>query len=136
MLIKAFRLHSNTHTSASPLQKRLALYFSYMQKPTPFQLRVYSATRQIPAGKVISYGQLARLIGCGSAQAVGQALRRNPYAPVVPCHRVVSADGCLGGFMGQRDGEQLQRKRALLSSEGITFDAEGRVLPQHFVKTF
>lgn len=107
-----------------------------MQKPTPFQLRVYSATRQIPAGKVISYGQLARLIGCGSAQAVGQALRCNPYAPVVPCHRVVSADGSLGGFMGQRDGEQLQRKRALLSSEGITFDAEGRVRPQHFVKTF
>lgn len=103
--------------------------------PTPFQLRVYSATRQIPAGKVMSYGQLARIIGCGSAQAVGQALRRNPYAPVVPCHRVVSADGSLGGFMGQRGGEQLLHKRLLLTSEGITFDAEGHVNPQHFVKT-
>ena len=71
----------------------------------------------IPAGTTISYGELARRIGCRSAQAVGQALRRNPFAPDVPCHRVVAADGSLGGYNGERDGEQLERKRQLLESE-------------------
>lgn len=61
---------------------------------------------------------LARRIGCRSAQAVGQALRRNPYAPEVPYHRVVAADGTLGGFNGMREGEQIERKRRLLMEEG------------------
>lgn len=71
----------------------------------------------IPAGTTISYGELARRIGCRSAQAVGQALRRNPFAPDVPCHRVVAADCSLGGYNGKRDGEQLERKRQLIESE-------------------
>ena len=85
---------------------------------TPFQRMVYLELLDVPAGETITYGELARRIGCGSAQAVGQALKRNPFAPDVPCHRVVAADGSLGGYMGKRDGELLERKRRLLDEEG------------------
>lgn len=95
--------------------------------PTPFQQRVYAATRLIPRGTVISYGELARRIDCKSARAVAQALRRNPFAPEVPCHRVVGADGSLTGFHGQRDMTALARKRALLEAEGVTF-ADGKAV--------
>ena len=84
---------------------------------TPFQKRVYLELLNIPAGETITYGELARRIGCRSAQAVGQALKRNPFAPVVPCHRVVAADGSIGGYFGKRDGEQIERKRALIEAE-------------------
>ena len=82
-----------------------------------FQRRVYIALLDIPQGTTITYGELARRIGCRSAQAIGQALRRNPFAPDVPCHRVVAADGSLGGYMGKRDGEQVEYKRRLLEAE-------------------
>ena len=84
---------------------------------TPFQRRVYLELLNIPAGETITYGELARRIGCRSAQAVGQALKRNPFAPDVPCHRVVAADGSLGGYFGQREGEQVEHKRQLLEKE-------------------
>ena len=84
---------------------------------TSFQRRVYLALLEVPAGETITYGELARRIGCRSAQAVGQALKRNPFAPDVPCHRVIAADGSLGGYNGRRDGEELERKRQLLNSE-------------------
>lgn len=87
---------------------------------TAFQRRVYLALLAIPAGTTISYGELAQRIGCRSAQAVGQALKRNPFAPEVPCHRVVAADGSLGGYNGKRDGEQIEYKRALLEQEKQT----------------
>lgn len=95
---------------------------------TEFQQLVYDAARKIPRGTVITYGELARRIGCGSARAVGQALRVNPFAPEVPCHRVVAADGSLTGFYGHRDPEAFAKKRALLESEGVKFDEKGRVL--------
>ena len=84
---------------------------------TPFQRKVYLALLEVPAGVTIAYGELARRIGCRSAQAVGQALKRNPFAPEVPCHRVVAADGSLGGYNGKREGEQIERKRELLNRE-------------------
>ncbi|MBO5705822.1 MAG: MGMT family protein [Bacteroidaceae bacterium] len=84
---------------------------------TPFQRRVYLELLNVPRGETISYGELARRIGCRSAQAVGQALRRNPFAPEVPCHRVVASDGSLGGFHGERQGEMIERKRQLLEKE-------------------
>lgn len=71
----------------------------------------------VPAGATITYGELARRIGCRSAQAVGQALKRNPFAPDVPCHRVVGANGSLGGYFGEREGEMVERKRRLLNEE-------------------
>lgn len=86
---------------------------------TQFQRRVYLALLDVPCGTTITYGQLARRIGCRSAQAVGQALKRNPFAPDVPCHRVVASNGTFGGYMGAREGELLERKRALLRAECI-----------------
>lgn len=84
---------------------------------TDFQRRVYLELLKVPRGSTITYGELARRIGCRSAQAVGQALKRNPFAPAVPCHRVVAADGSIGGFGGHRDGEYIERKRRLLEQE-------------------
>ena len=71
----------------------------------------------VPAGATITYGELARRIGCRSAQAVGQALKRNPFAPEVPCHRVIAANGSLGGYFGKREGDMIERKRRLLNEE-------------------
>ena len=98
-------------------------------KVTPFQQKVYDAARAIPAGKVTSYAGLARRIGCKSSRAVGQALRRNPFAPEVPCHRIIRSDGTLGGFGGAVSGPRLVAKRRLLKHEGVTFLPNGRVHP-------
>ncbi|MBQ8449896.1 MAG: MGMT family protein [Bacteroidaceae bacterium] len=86
---------------------------------TPFQKRVYLALLDVPSGQTITYGELARRIGCRSAQAVGQALKRNPFAPEVPCHRIIAADGSLGGYNGKREGEEIERKRELLDKEKL-----------------
>lgn len=103
---------------------------------TPFQQRVYAALRRIPRGRVTTYGLLARHLGCRSAQAVGQALRRNPFAPEVPCHRVIAADLRIGGFCGARDGAQIRRKLRLLAQEGVTFDATGRLADERQIFLF
>ena len=87
---------------------------------TPFQRRVYLELLNVPKGETITYGELARRIGCRSAQAVGQALKRNPFAPEVPCHRVIAADGSPGGFHGERKGEMIKRKLKLLEEERIS----------------
>ena len=88
---------------------------------TEFQRRVYDAVARIPRGRVTTYGRLAERLGCGSPRAVGQALRRNPFAPRVPCHRVIASDLSPGGFQGSRNGKPLERKTALLAAEGVTF---------------
>jgi methylated-DNA-[protein]-cysteine S-methyltransferase len=83
---------------------------------TPFQVEVWNALREIPYGTTISYGELARRVGRPTgARAVGAANGRNPIAVVVPCHRVIGADGSLTGFGGGTD-----RKRALLGLEAQT----------------
>ena len=80
---------------------------------TPFQRRVWAALTEIPHGRTVGYGALAARLGePGAAQAVGAANGRNPVAVVVPCHRVVGADGALVGYAGG-----LARKRALLDLE-------------------
>lgn len=83
---------------------------------TEFQRRVYLALLEVPRGSTITYGELAKRIGCGSAQAIGQALKRNPFAPMVPCHRVVARNG-IGGFSGKREGEMIEKKKRLLEEE-------------------
>lgn len=93
---------------------------------TAFQRKVYTVVTQIPKGRVMTYQGLARAIDCGSCQAVGQALKRNPFAPAVPCHRVIKSDLTLGGFAGAREGEALGRKLALLAGEGVYFE-KGRL---------
>lgn len=85
---------------------------------TEFQRKVYLELLRVPRGETITYGELARRIGCKSAQAVGQALKRNPFAPEVPCHRVIASDGSIGGFHGMREGEMIDKKKALLKEEG------------------
>lgn len=94
---------------------------------TPFQAKVYEALCEVPKGYVTTYGALAARVGCGSAQAVGGALRNNPYAPRVPCHRVVAADLSIGGFQGKTAGAAIERKIALLRSEGILLDDTGKI---------
>ncbi len=91
------------------------------QKITPFQRRVYEALARIPKGRVMTYQGLARAIGCRCSRAVGQALKRNPFAPEVPCHRVIKSDLTLGGYAGARDGEEVERKLKLLAAEGVLF---------------
>ena len=88
---------------------------------TPFRLKVWEQLRQIPYGQVISYGELARRIGQpGASRAVGGANRHNPIAIIVPCHRVIAADGSQGGYSGNCAGSG-QIKRALLALEGVSF---------------
>jgi methylated-DNA-[protein]-cysteine S-methyltransferase len=79
-----------------------------------FAQKVWAMTSRIPAGRVTTYGHIARALGSSAPRAVGQALNRNPYAPRVPCHRVVGADGSLTGFAGG-----LGKKARLLRAEGI-----------------
>ena len=67
-------------------------------KGTMFQQRVWQALLTIPYGETISYGEIARMVGCRSAQAVGQAVGANPIAILIPCHRVIAANGNLGGY--------------------------------------
>jgi O-6-methylguanine DNA methyltransferase len=81
----------------------------------PFQQAVYRAVRRIPRGQTRSYQWVARSAGRpGAARAVGNVLRVNPFAPSIPCHRVIRADGSLGGF-----ARGPSRKRKLLAAEGV-----------------
>lgn len=88
---------------------------------TSFQQRVYQAVRCIPEGRVSTYRGVADSIGCGSPRAVGQALKVNPFAPQVPCHRVIAANLTLGGFQGAREGAALELKHRMLAGEGVLF---------------
>ncbi len=86
-----------------------------------FQERVYRVVRCVPRGRVTTYKLLAAAVGCRSPRAVGQALRHNPFAPEVPCHRVIRADLTIGGFMGEEQGPLRRRKIELLRREGVLF---------------
>ncbi len=91
---------------------------------TPFQQRVLLAEHAIPRGSVSTYGRIAAHVGAPrAARAVGNALARNPFPLLIPCHRAVRADGTLGGYQGG-----LAMKRALLEMEGVQFSETGRVV--------
>ena len=84
---------------------------------TEFQRRVYLALLDVPKGSLITYGELALKVGCKSPRAVGNALHKNPFAPLVPCHRVVRANGEIGGYaFGEQEKLRLLREEALISS--------------------
>lgn len=114
---------STLHFPLSTVFRWLDLYFTG-RKPdflppikligSPFQWRVWQALTEIPYGQTTTYGHIARLIGCRSAQAVGQAVGHNPVAIIVPCHRVVGSDGSLTGY-----AYGLERKEYLLGLETI-----------------
>jgi methylated-DNA-[protein]-cysteine S-methyltransferase len=105
-----------------PLREQLRAYFAgelqafdvpLAARGTPFQQRVWQLLRTIPYGTTTTYGELARRLGNGNAsRAVGLANGRNPIGIVIPCHRVVGADGALTGYAGG-----IERKRWLLEHE-------------------
>lgn len=97
-----------------------------------FEKKVLDAVQKIPKGKVVSYKHIAQVIGCPRAcQAVGNALKKNPWAPRVPCHRVVKSDGCVGGYAGG-----AVKKIKLLTKEGVKLcRAKGEKFKVLFDKT-
>ncbi len=96
---------------------------------TPFQKRVYRILKEIPRGRVTTYGAIAASIGSGP-RAVGTAVASNPWSLFVPCHRVVPFSLAVGQYSmnGRPDGEGSAMKRQLLIREGVVFDKD-RILP-------
>jgi methylated-DNA-[protein]-cysteine S-methyltransferase len=82
-----------------------------------FNQRVWAITARIPRGQVTTYAEVARALGSKGYRAVGNALNKNPYAPGVPCHRVVGSTGALTGFAGG-----LEQKTRMLADEGIAIE--------------
>lgn len=90
-----------------------------------FNEKVWAVTARIPAGQVRTYAWVAHELGSKGYRAVGNALNRNPYAPTVPCHRVVGSNGSLTGFAGG-----LPMKQKLLTEEGVSMKNGKVVLPK------
>ncbi|MDH5180851.1 MAG: methylated-DNA--[protein]-cysteine S-methyltransferase [Gammaproteobacteria bacterium] len=108
-----------------PVLQQLQAYFAGGQSRvdipirlsgTPFQLKVWREMQKIPAGKTVSYADIAKRLG-SSPRAVGNACRANPIPVIVPCHRVVAKNG-LGGYAGSTSGVQIDIKKWLLTHEG------------------
>jgi methylated-DNA-[protein]-cysteine S-methyltransferase len=116
-----------------PAAAQLAEYFAGRRtrfdlplapRGTDFQRRVWAALLEIPFGETASYGELARAIGKPAAsRAVGAANGRNPLSIVIPCHRVIGADGSMTGY-----GGEISRKRTLLELEARVVSVGGRVV--------
>ena len=96
---------------------RVPVMVALAPEGTVFQQRVWKALRAIPAGTVLTYGELAARLGT-AARAIGGACRSNPIPILVPCHRVVARQG-LGGYAGEVTGDPLNIKRWLLRHEGM-----------------
>ena len=89
-----------------------------MMKGTPFQIMVWEALKTIPRGETRTYTEIAQQIGRPKAvRAVANAIGKNPYAPEIPCHRVVRTDGSLGGYSGPGG---IEAKIRLLREEGVS----------------
>ncbi|KAE8144022.1 6-O-methylguanine DNA methyltransferase [Aspergillus pseudotamarii] len=121
---------NNSSTSTStPTPQTLKQIHRIKSHPTltPHRRRVYLTLLSIPAGRWTTYAALAKHLN-SSARAIGTAMRTNPFAPDVPCHRVLSADGGLGGYMGAGPASghaNLERKRMMLEEEGVGFEWVG-----------
>jgi len=85
-----------------------------------FEEKVWKLMEEIPEGRVTTYGLIARKLNTRAYRAVGNACRRNPYAPRVPCHRVVRSNGTVGGFGGKTSGKTVKDKIRLLRKENVT----------------
>ena len=83
-----------------------------------FSEKVYALCKKVPRGKVTTYAEIAKQLNTKAYQAIGQILKRNPYAPIIPCHRVIKSDGTLGGFFGRN----IKQKMNLLTEEGIIIE--------------
>ncbi|KAG2108311.1 6-O-methylguanine DNA methyltransferase [Suillus cothurnatus] len=107
------------------------------KRVTPHQWAVYDFTRTIPCGRVTTYKDICVALRQGSPRSVGSALRNNPFAPFVPCHRIIASNLYIGGFFGEwgtganarggqkNTGLQCNRKMEMLAKEGVTFSVEG-----------
>lgn len=91
---------------------------------TPFEAVVYAACRKIPRGRLSTYTEISKFIGKPkSARAVGNALNKNPFAPKVPCHRVVRSDGTVGGFTsGEKEKIKILRQEKIAIKNGRVAD--------------
>jgi len=92
-----------------------------MKQNNSFNEKVYALLKKVSKGKVTTYKTLAEALGTKAYRAVGQAMRHNPYAPKVPCHRVVASDGSIGGFSGSKNpkSKEVKRKIKMLRKEGV-----------------
>jgi methylated-DNA-[protein]-cysteine S-methyltransferase len=131
-MLRLLRLHYRSLTpdpgvAPAHIQRALRNYFDgavgslgaleWRTAGTPFQRTVWTALTTIQPGQTLGYGALAARLGVpNAARAVGLANGSNPISVVVPCHRVIGADGCLTGY-----GGGIERKRWLLTHEGVTF---------------
>jgi len=84
-----------------------------------FDEKVWKLMERIPRGRVTTYGEIAKKLDTKAYRAVGNACRKNPYAPRVPCHRVVRSDGTIGGFGGKTSGKSVEEKTRMLRNEDV-----------------
>jgi O-6-methylguanine DNA methyltransferase len=84
-----------------------------------FDEKIWKVMERIPKGRVTTYSQIAKKLDTKAYRAVGNACRRNPYAPRVPCHRVVRSDGTVGGFGGKTSGKTVEQKIQMLKKENV-----------------
>ena len=101
-----------------------------------FNEQVWDLMKKVPEGQVTTYKLLAERLGSKAYRAVGNACCRNPYAPIVPCHRVVQSDGSIGGFDGHTSGPSITKKIELLEKEGIPIRNGKIVNLQRFLYKF
>ncbi|KAJ3488767.1 hypothetical protein NLI96_g2606 [Meripilus lineatus] len=122
--------------------KRDAFRTKSGKKLSEKQWAVYDYVRKIPCGKVTTYKHVCLALGFGSPRSVGAAMRNNPFAPFVPCHRVVASNFYIGGFFGEwgstkedgSAGQQCKRKLDMLTQEGVTFTNNGYLSdPEAFI---
>jgi methylated-DNA-[protein]-cysteine S-methyltransferase len=94
-----------------------------------FYEKCYEVLKKVPKGKVTTYKEIARALNSKAYRAVGTAMNKNPYAPIVPCHRVINSNGELGGF-----ASGLNNKIKILKSEGIEIKNNKLDLKKYFYK--
>ena len=95
-----------------------------LSKKASFAEKAWVLCAKVPKGRVTTYKEIARALDSHAYRAVGQAMRHNPYAPRVPCHRVVASDGSLGGFGGKMNS---RKKVMMLAGEGVKV-SKGRIV--------
>lgn len=94
----------------------------------PFYEKCYTVLRKVPKGKVTTYREIAKALNSKAYQAVGSAMHNNPYSPQVPCHRVVNANGNLGGFYsGQKSKIKMLKEEGVEVKKNKIVDFEKRL---------
>jgi methylated-DNA-[protein]-cysteine S-methyltransferase len=99
-------------------------------------MSVYIMVFSVPAGKVTTYKLIAEALQSRAFRGVGQALKHNPFAPLIPCHRVLASDLTIGGFRGQVQGDSIEAKREMLQQEGVYFDSKGKLFDKTVLHDF